>query len=144
MELEEVSALPLPWLFCSDICRGKLSSQNPSEIRIFLTAGNTVGKISLVQITATYFGMGGFLHGTFETIIVWTRFSGKFHTFSALPDCKSFLLSYRSCTTVRYAKAHIHTVAIVEKDNPIFLLTDVFTHTKAAGAKKASAAFCAM
>jgi len=27
--------LPLPWLFCSDICRGKLSSQNPFEIRIF-------------------------------------------------------------------------------------------------------------
>ena len=27
--------LPLPWLFCSDICRGKLSSQNPSELRVF-------------------------------------------------------------------------------------------------------------
>ena len=34
-ELEAVSVLPLPWLFCLDICRGKLSSRNPSEIRIF-------------------------------------------------------------------------------------------------------------
>ena len=27
--------LPLPCMFCSDICKGKLSSQNPFEIRIF-------------------------------------------------------------------------------------------------------------
>ena len=92
-------------------------------------------EISLVQITATCFGIGGFLHGTFEIVIVWTRFSGKFHTFSALPECKSFLLSYRSCTTVCYAKAHIHTVAIVEKDNRKFLLADCFINTRAAGAQ---------
>lgn len=32
---------PLLCLFCSSICRGKLSSQNPSGIAYFLTAGNT-------------------------------------------------------------------------------------------------------
>lgn len=55
--------LPLPWLFCSSICRGKLSSQNPSGNAYFLTAGNTAGKISLVRITATYFGLENFLYG---------------------------------------------------------------------------------
>ena len=102
----------------------------------FVTAGNTAGKISLVQKTSPFSGLGDFLYGTFETIIVWTRFSGKFHTFSSLPECKSFLLSYRFCTAVCYVKAHIHTVAIVEKDNPVFLLADSFTNTRAAGAKK--------
>ena len=47
----------------------------PLRIACSLTAGNTAGKISLVQITATCFGIGGFLHGTFEIVIVWTRFS---------------------------------------------------------------------
>ena len=35
LELEAVSASPLPWLFCSAICRGKLSSQNPFELCVF-------------------------------------------------------------------------------------------------------------
>ena len=28
-------SLPHPWLFCLGLCRGKLSEQNPFEIRIF-------------------------------------------------------------------------------------------------------------
>ena len=35
LELEAVSLMPLPWLFCSAICGGKLSSQNPFELRGF-------------------------------------------------------------------------------------------------------------
>ena len=35
LELEAVSSMPLPWLFCSAICEGKLSSQNPFELRGF-------------------------------------------------------------------------------------------------------------
>ena len=70
-----------PWLFCSAICKSKLSSQNPSELCVFMAAWNTVSKISLVQITSPFSGLGDFLYGTFETIIVWTCFSGKFHTF---------------------------------------------------------------
>ena len=35
LELEAVLPMPLPWLFCSAICGGKLSSQNPFELRIF-------------------------------------------------------------------------------------------------------------
>ena len=34
LELVAVSPMPLPWLFCSAICGGKLSSQNPFEICI--------------------------------------------------------------------------------------------------------------
>ena len=35
LELVAVSASPLPWLFCSAICGGKLSSQNPFGLRGF-------------------------------------------------------------------------------------------------------------
>ena len=35
LELEAGPVPPLPWLFCSDICWSKLSSQNPFEIRFF-------------------------------------------------------------------------------------------------------------
>ena len=34
-ELEAGPVLPLPWPFFSAICQGKLSSQNPSELRVF-------------------------------------------------------------------------------------------------------------
>ena len=112
--------MPLPWLFCSGLCRSKLSSQNPSELRVFMAAGNTAGKISLVQITAPFSGLGGFLHGHFETIIVWTCFSGKFHTFLGPRGRKFLLLSYRFCATDCYVKAHIHTVAIAKKITQYF------------------------
>ena len=32
LELEAVSLMPLPWLFFSAICRGKMTSQNPFEL----------------------------------------------------------------------------------------------------------------
>ena len=73
--------LPLPCLFFSDICRGKLSSQNPFEIRIFLTAGTTSGKISLVQITSPFSGLGDFLYGTFEPTMVLSFSDQIFRTF---------------------------------------------------------------
>ena len=62
---------------------------------VFLTAPMAASEISLVQITAPYFGLGGFLHDHFETTMVGTCFNGKFHTFSALPDRKSLLPSCR-------------------------------------------------
>lgn len=76
-----------PWLFCSDICRSKLSSQNPSELRVFMAAGNTAGKISLVQITSPFSSLRDFLYGTFKIIIVWTCFYWKFHTISRILTC---------------------------------------------------------
>ena len=39
-------------------------------VSALMTAGNTAGKISLVQITATCFGMGDFLYDTFEPTMV--------------------------------------------------------------------------
>ena len=102
---------------------------------VFLTVGNTTGKISLVQITATSFGLGGFLYDTFEIIIVWTCFSRRFRTFLGPRGRKFLLLSYRFCATDCYVKVHIYAVAIVEKDNSRFLLVDNITNTKAAGAQ---------
>ena len=46
----------------------------PLRISYFLTAGITSGKISLVQITISFFGLGDFLYDTFGSIIVGTCF----------------------------------------------------------------------
>ena len=61
----------------------------------FLTAGNTAGKISLVQITAPYFGLCAFLYDHLDTVMVETCFSGIFHTFTGSHIHKFLLLSYR-------------------------------------------------
>jgi len=109
--------LPLPWLFCSDICRSKLSSQNPSELRVLMTAGNTAGKISLVQITSTFSSMGDLLYDTFESTIVGTCFCGRFHTFSGPLARKFALWPYRLNPSCPLPKGHMSEVIIIEKDN---------------------------
>ena len=78
-ELEAGPVPPLPWLFCSDICRSKLSSQNPSELRVSMTVGNTAGKISLVQMATPFSTLRAFLYGTFDGTMVGTSFSGNFY-----------------------------------------------------------------
>ena len=60
-----------PWLFCSAICRSKLSSQNPFDLRVFLTAGNTAWKISLVQIILPFPTFGGLLYDTLDGVMVF-------------------------------------------------------------------------
>ena len=50
----------------------------PLRISYFLTAGNTAGKISLVQITSTFSSMGDLLYDTFQTTIVWSYFAEDF------------------------------------------------------------------
>ena len=106
-----------PWLFCSAICRSKLSSQNPSELRVFMAAGIASGKISLVQITTTYFSLGDFLHDHLETVIVGTCFSARFHTFSGPLARKFALLPYRLHPSCPLPKGHMTEVIIIEKDN---------------------------
>ena len=61
----------------------------PLRIAYFLTAGNTAGKISLVQITAPFSGLGDSLHDHLGTVMVGTCFSERSHTFSVLSGCKS-------------------------------------------------------
>ena len=60
-----------PCLFCSAICRSKLSSQNPFDLRVFLTAGNTAWKISLVQIILPFPTFGGLLYDTLDGVMVF-------------------------------------------------------------------------
>ena len=67
----------------------------PLWIACFLTAGNTAGRISLVQITWPFSGQGDFLHDHLGTVIVGTCFSGRFRTFSGPHDRKFLPLSYR-------------------------------------------------
>lgn len=66
----------------------------PLWIAWFLTAGNAAGKIGLVQITAPFFGLGGFFHDTLGMLMVFVGFSGKYHTFSGHHGCRSAPLSY--------------------------------------------------
>ena len=61
----------------------------------FLPALMAAAEISLVQIMVIHFGLGDFLHDIFESTMVGTCFSGRFHTFSGPPDHKSESLSYR-------------------------------------------------
>ena len=61
----------------------------PLRIASCLTAGIATGKISLVQITATCFDLGRFLHDHLGTVIVGTCFSKRFHSFSVLSGRKS-------------------------------------------------------
>ena len=82
MELREWPVPPLPWLFCSAICRGKLSSQNPFDLRVFLTAGNAVWKISLVQIMLPFSTLNDLLYDTFDKVmdfVLWGRLSTLVH-----------------------------------------------------------------
>ena len=83
----------------------------PLRIAYFLTAGTASGKISLVQITAPYSGLGGFLHDHLGTVMVRTCFSGRFRTFSGPHGQKFLLPSYRFCPNWpprcrTYARSH--------------------------------------
>ena len=51
----------------------------PLRITCFMAAGNTAGKISLVQITISFFGLGDFLYDTLGSTMVGTSFSGNFY-----------------------------------------------------------------
>ena len=56
---------------------------------VFFTAPMATAEISLVQITATCFDLGRFLHDHLGTVIVGTCFSKRFHSFSVLSGRKS-------------------------------------------------------
>ena len=57
-----------PFLAASSFCWNCVSA--------FMTAGNTAGKISLVQIATTFSSLEAFLYGTFDGTMVGTSFSG--------------------------------------------------------------------
>lgn len=79
----------------------------------FMTAGNTAYKISLVQMTSPFSGVGTLLHDTFGTTMVLTCFSGRFRTFlgshghkfslPSYPFYPNWLRYYRT-----YARSHRH------------------------------------
>ena len=95
----------------------KIVLTEPLRISYFLTAGITSGKISLVQITISFFGLGDFLYDTFGSTIVGICFSARFHTFSGPLARKFALWPYRLNPSCPLPKGHMPEVIIIEKDN---------------------------
>ena len=73
---------PPPLTVLLGLLQRQIVLSEPLRIAYFLTAPMAASEISLVQITAPYFGLGRFFHDHFETTMVGTCFSGKFRTFS--------------------------------------------------------------
>lgn len=113
-ELKAWLVPPLPDEFCSAICRSKLSSQHPFELRVFLTAGNTAWKISLMQIGSTFSGLGGFLHDNWGMVMELMRFMRIYRTFDGLNKCSSVPLLYRFYPSWFYATEYMCEVSVIE------------------------------
>ena len=102
-----------------------MSSQNPSELCVFMTAGTATGKISLVQITSPFSGLNGFLYGTFESIIVGICFGERFHIFLVILAANSHLCHTDFAPVDYLAIGHMLEVIVIENDTRItFAETD--------------------
>ena len=73
---------PPPLTVLLGLLQRQIVLSEPLRIAYFLTAPMAACKISLVQITSPFSGLGDFLHDLLGTVMVRTCFSGKFRTFS--------------------------------------------------------------
>ena len=91
-------------------------------------------KISLVQITSPFSGLGDFHHDHLGTVMVGTCLSGRFHTFWVLLSTNPHFCHTHFAIAGVCAAGHMLEVIVIEKipattSAPIYKLKELLAHT---------------